>query len=126
MPTAGVNVPRTKPTSPKALKPRPTPSLPHSATPPGHPFPEPMNEQTTQQVLAVLQRRGHAITATDSETLAALAEVEPLSPVLLDYREAVKRAGTYGLGWLEKAVHPTTGRVHADYLQLGSRAGRMS
>src|SRR5262245_18173374 len=92
----------------------------------GHLFPETINWQSPQQVLDVLQHRGHAITATDSETLAALAEVEPLSPVLLDYREAVKRAGAYGLAWLDKALHPTTGRVHADYLQLGSRAGRMS
>ena len=46
--------------------------------------------------------------------------------MLLEYREAEKRAGTYGLAWLEKAVHPMPGRVHADYLQLGSRAGRMS
>ena len=91
-----------------------------------HLFPEAMNWQSPQQVLDVLQHRGHAITATDSETLAALAEAEPLIPVLLDYREAVKRAGTYGLAWLDKALHPLTGRVHADYLQLGSRAGRMS
>src|SRR5262245_55669844 len=91
-----------------------------------HLFPEAMNWQSPQQVLDVLQHRGHAITATDSETLAALAEVEPLVPMLLDYREAVKRAGAYGLAWLDKALHPTTGRVHADYLQLGSRAGRMS
>ena len=92
----------------------------------GHLFPEAMNWQSPQQVLDLLQHRGHAITKTDSETLAALAGVEPLIPVLLDYREAVKRAGTYGLAWLDKAVHPLTGRVHADYLQLGSRAGRMS
>ena len=46
--------------------------------------------------------------------------------MLLDYREAEKRAGTYGLAWLDKALHPVTGRIHADYLQLGSRAGRMS
>ena len=28
---------------------------------------------------------------------------DPLIPVLLDYREAEKRAGTYGLAWLDKA-----------------------
>ena len=72
-----------------------------------HLFPEAMNWQSPQQVLDVLQHRGHAITATDSETLAALAEVEPLIPVLLDYREAVKRAGTYGLAWLDKARPPS-------------------
>jgi DNA polymerase I-like protein with 3'-5' exonuclease and polymerase domains len=92
----------------------------------GYLFPESMNWQSSQQVLDLLQHRGHAITATDSASLLALAGADPLIPVLLDYREAEKRAGTYGLAWLDKAVHPLTGRVHADYLQLGSRAGRMS
>jgi DNA polymerase-1 len=92
----------------------------------GHLFPESLNWHNPQQVLTLLQHRGLAIAKTDAETLAALAETEPLIPVLLDYREAVKRAGTYGLAWLDKAVHPVTSRVHADYLQLGSRAGRMS
>jgi DNA polymerase I len=92
----------------------------------GHLFPEALNWHSPQQVLSLLQHRGLALAKTDSETLAALTEVEPLIPVLLDYREAEKRAGTYGLAWLEKAVHPMTGRIHADYLQLGARAGRMS
>jgi DNA polymerase I-like protein with 3'-5' exonuclease and polymerase domains len=91
-----------------------------------HLFSEAINWQSPKQVLDVLQHRGHAIAKTDSETLAALAGADPLVPVLLDYRDAEKRAGTYGLAWLDKAVHPVTGRVHADYLQLGSRAGRMS
>jgi DNA polymerase I-like protein with 3'-5' exonuclease and polymerase domains len=91
-----------------------------------HLFPEALNWQSPQQVLDLLQHRGHTIAKTDSETLTALAEVDPLIPVLLDYREAGKRAGTYGLAWLEQAVHPITGHVHADYLQLGSKAGRMS
>ncbi|MGH7752353.1 MAG: DNA polymerase, partial [Gemmatimonadales bacterium] len=78
------------------------------------------------QVLDLLQQRGHAITSTDSSTLAPLAGADPLIPLLLDYREADKRAGTYGVPWLEKAVHPLTGRVHASYSQLGSAAGRMS
>jgi DNA polymerase I-like protein with 3'-5' exonuclease and polymerase domains len=89
-------------------------------------FPEATNWQSPQQVRDVLQHRGHAVTKTDSETLTALVGADPLIPVLLDYREAEKRAGTYGLAWLDKALHPITGRVHADYLQLGSRAGRMS
>src|SRR5262249_61862090 len=92
----------------------------------GHLFPEALNWHSPQQVLTLLQHRGLALAKTDSETLAALAEAEPLIPVLLDYREAEKRAGTYGLAWLEKAVQPLTGRGHADYLQLGSLAGRAS
>jgi DNA polymerase-1 len=92
----------------------------------GHLFPEALNWHSPQQVLDLLQHRGHDITKTDSETLCARVDADLLIAVLLDYREAEKRAGTYGLAWVEQAVHPLTGRVYADYLQLGSRAGRMS
>lgn len=86
---------------------------------------EAVNWQSQAQVLDLLRARGHTLDNTDSATLGALA-ADPLVPLLLDFREATKRAGTYGVSWLEQAVHPLTGRVHADYKQLGSAAGRMS
>src|SRR5262249_3563782 len=110
----------------RALATRLYASLAQSHNGAGTLLPEAVNWQSPAQVLALLQQRRHAITKTDLETLAALSEADPLIPLLLDYREAVKRAGTYGQAWLDKAVHRVTGRVHADYLQLGSRAGRMS
>jgi DNA polymerase-1 len=85
-----------------------------------------VNWQSPSQVLARLQSRGYAIENTDSATLLALANVDPLIVHLLDYRDAAKRAGTYGQTWLDDHLHPVTGRIHADYLQLGSKAGRMS
>jgi DNA polymerase-1 len=85
-----------------------------------------VNWRSPAQVLAVLRARGHALAQTDSATLLALAEGDPLIARLLDYREAAKRAGTYGQAWLSDHLHPVTGRVHADYLQVGSAAGRMS
>ena len=88
-------------------------------------FAEAVNWQSQAQVLDLLRQRGHTLDNTDSSTLAALA-ADPLIPLLMDYREAVKRAGTYGVRWIEEAVHPLTGRVHAHYVQLGSAAGRMS
>ena len=44
---------------------------------------------------------------------------------LLDHREASKKASTYGNKWTEN-VHPVTGRVHADWKQIGASTGRMS
>jgi DNA polymerase-1 len=61
---------------------------------------------------------------TDSDTLTGLDD--PLAALLLDYRETVKRAGTYGESWLKDYLHVLTGRVHADYFQLGAASGRMS
>jgi DNA polymerase-1 len=77
------------------------------------------------QVADVLRRRGHEIEQTDEATLLRLVGTEPLAELLLRYREASKRATSYGTEYL-KAVHPATGRIHADYWQLGSEAGRMS
>jgi DNA polymerase-1 len=84
-----------------------------------------VNWGSPEQVKRVLADRGHVVERVDEATLARLLDVEPLAQLLLDYREAAKRVGTYGLDFL-KHVHPTTGRVHADWHQLGSRAGRMS
>lgn len=84
-----------------------------------------VNWSSSQQVAKVLQARGHDVTTVDEDTLAALTETEPLAQLLLDYREQAKRVGTYGLGAL-KHVSDATGRMHADWKQMGSRAGRMS
>jgi len=77
------------------------------------------------QMLQLLQQRGHPIANTDETTLVALATEDPLAKLLLAYREAGRKASAYGIEFLEH-VHPTTGRIHPDYLPLGSRAGRMS
>jgi DNA polymerase I-like protein with 3'-5' exonuclease and polymerase domains len=83
-----------------------------------------VNWQSPAQVRALLHARGHQLTATDSKTLSTLED--PLVPVLLEYRDAVKRAGTYGRAWIDTYRHPRTGRLHADYFQLGAWSGRMS
>lgn len=45
--------------------------------------------------------------------------------ILLEYRSAAKRASTYGKDFLEN-VHPITGRIHAEFNQLGTDTGRFS
>jgi DNA polymerase-1 len=86
----------------------------------------PINWNSPDQVKEVFRARGHTLDSTGSESLSALLGSEPLAEVLLDYREAKKRAGTYGEAWLKKHLHTVTGRVHADYVQLGAASGRMS
>ncbi len=77
------------------------------------------------QVTKLLEARGHHVKGTGDAELKDLEDQEPLVPLLLAYREASKRAKTYGADFL-KHVHPHTGRIHADYFQIGSKAGRMS
>ena len=87
---------------------------------------KPVNWHSTPQVLRLLRAHGHAIARVDAPTLLPLKDRDPLIPALLLYREATKRTSTYGHTWLQEHVHPATGRVHADYLALGGRAGRTS
>jgi DNA polymerase I-like protein with 3'-5' exonuclease and polymerase domains len=83
-----------------------------------------VNWQSPAQVRVLLHARGHELTATDSKSLSTVED--PLVPVLLEYRDAVKRVGTYGREWIDTYRHPLTGRLHADYFQLGAWSGRMS
>jgi DNA polymerase-1 len=48
-----------------------------------------------------------------------------LIPFLLEYRDALKRASTYGLEWAEKHVDQD-GRVRSDFQQIGAISGRIS
>jgi DNA polymerase-1 len=100
--------------------------LDDSRTGTGWLFAEAINWESQPQVLELLRSRGHGVASTEDETLAALDEQDPLVPMLRAYRAAQKNVSTYGLFWLRDYVHPRTHRVHADYLELGSRAGRMS
>lgn len=85
-----------------------------------------VNWSSPDQVLRLLQERGHNIQHTDEASLLPLVEADPVIKLLLEHREASRKANVYGIEWLQKHAHPTTGRIHADYFQLGSRAGRMS
>jgi DNA polymerase-1 len=100
--------------------------LDESRTGTGWLFAEAMNWDSQTQVLELLRNRGHGVWSTEDETLATLDDADPLVPVLRSYRAAQKNVSTYGVCWVGDYVHPRTQRLHADYLQLGSRAGRMS
>jgi DNA polymerase I len=78
-----------------------------------------------KQVLRLLESRGVALPDTRDETLHEHRDDDPLIPLLLEHRDAAKRSGAFGREFL-CFVQPVTGRIHADYFQLGSEAGRAS
>jgi DNA polymerase-1 len=78
-----------------------------------------------KQVLKLLEGRGVVLPDTRDGTLQEHREADPLIPLLLEHRDAAKRSGAFGRDFL-RFVHPVTGRIHADYFQLGSAAGRAS
>ncbi len=49
----------------------------------------------------------------------------PVAEPLVRYREMHKIVSTYGSSFLE-AIHPRTGRIHADFLQIGAPTGRVA
>jgi DNA polymerase I-like protein with 3'-5' exonuclease and polymerase domains len=65
---------------------------------------------------------GITLPDTKEETLAGIDH--PLAGLLLEYREAAKRTGTYGRGWFGE--HVTDGRVFATWNQCQAKTGRMS
>jgi DNA polymerase I len=83
-----------------------------------------LNWNSNPQILAVLQARGLPVTSTNREALLPFI-MDDLVAHLFEYRRVANRAQTYGVKWL-RYLHPNTGRVHADFWQLGSSAGRMS
>jgi DNA polymerase I len=77
------------------------------------------------QVRRLLASRGVVVPDTRDETLHEHHDDDPLIPLLLQHREAAKRSGAFGREFL-RFVHSVTGRIHADFFQLGSEAGRAS
>jgi len=61
---------------------------------------------------------------TNEDTLVLFAG-EPLIDLILEYRNRAKRVSTYGVSWFEN-IHPTTGRIHSKFNQLGATSGRYS
>jgi len=84
-----------------------------------------LNWDSPKQVLELLREQGHEVADTSEATLKRLAVSSRTARAMLDYRNARTRLKLFGADFA-RHVHPATGRIHADFLQLGSRAGRMS
>jgi DNA polymerase I len=84
-----------------------------------------VNWKSAHQVLRLLMSLGVEATNTRQETLEGLRDAHPMIPKVLEYRQAAKRIGTYGADWV-KYINPATGRIHADWRQIGAETGRMA
>jgi DNA polymerase-1 len=90
-------------------------------------FDEPpnINLDSPSQVTQALARMGIKVEGTRSWQLQPLAKDHPAIRKLLEYRSVQKSLSSYGLSLLEH-IHPVTGRIHADFRQIGATGGRMS
>lgn len=82
-----------------------------------------INLNSTQQVTKALNQLGILVQNTKSEELAKYDH--PVIKKLTEYKEAEKLLNTF-IGKLPKYIHKKTGRVHADFFQLGAKSGRLS
>lgn len=90
-------------------------------------FDEPptINVDSPAQVTEALARMGIKVEGTRSWQLEPLAKAHPAIAKLLEYRSVQKLLSSYGLAILDH-VHPVTGRIHADFQQIGATGGRMA
>ena len=64
--------------------------------------------------------------SVDSNTIKSQKHVYPeLADAYIEYKEASKVCSAFGENWL-KAINPVTGRIHADFHQLGGDTARLS
>jgi DNA polymerase-1 len=80
------------------------------------------NWSSPAQVKEALALAGCPVEDTGDDSLAKLDL--PLARLIRRYREASKRAGTYGKDWLQHVA--PDGRVYPLWRQLGAASGRMS
>jgi len=83
-----------------------------------------LNPNSTQQLQLALASQGIKLNSTRKEVLEGHS-YQPVVADLLAYKEWRSQQSKYGHKILQ-AVHPTTGRIHADYRQLGTETGRFS
>jgi len=63
--------------------------------------------------------------STDEEVLLKLSEVHEFPSLILEYRQLAKLKSTY-IDALPKLIDPQTGRIHAEFNQIGAETGRLS
>ena len=84
-----------------------------------------INLDSPPQVMDALSHMGIKVEGTRSWQLQPLSKEHPAIEKLLEYRSVQKLLSSYGLALLEH-INPVTGRIHADFRQMGATGGRMS
>ncbi len=83
-----------------------------------------INLNSPQQVKKALQEYGIPVESTSKKYLIQFSEHEVVRAIL-EFKQMEKLFSAF-VNKLPKMVHPTTGRIHADFRQFGARSGRMS
>jgi DNA polymerase I-like protein with 3'-5' exonuclease and polymerase domains len=85
-----------------------------------------INLDSHQQLTQALERLGIPVPdSTRNWKLQPLAVQYPIIGTLLEYRTVQKALTSYGQNMIE-LINPSTGRLHADFRQIGAPTGRFS
>jgi len=84
-----------------------------------------INLDSPTQVMEALDRMGIKVEGTRSWQLQPLSKEHRAIEKLLEYRSVQKLLSSYGAAVLDH-INPVTGRIHADFRQMGATGGRMS
>lgn len=82
-----------------------------------------INLNSPQQLKKELNRLGIPVESTRAEELAKFNH--PIIKKLKEYKEAEKLLNTF-VGKLPNFINERTGRIHADFFQIGAKSGRLS
>src|SRR6266498_1640425 len=92
----------------------------------GGPQRDEINLDSSQQLTQALERLGIRVPdSTRNWKLQPLAAEYPVIATLLEYRTVQKALTSYGQNMIE-LINPVTGRLHADFRQIGAPTGRFS
>ncbi|HKP47638.1 MAG TPA: DNA polymerase [Pyrinomonadaceae bacterium] len=92
----------------------------------GGPQRDDINLDSHQQLTTALNRLGIPVPdSTRNWKLQPLALEYPVIGTLLEYRTVQKALTSYGQNMID-LINPTTGRLHADFRQIGAPTGRFS
>lgn len=86
----------------------------------------PINLNSNEQILELLKERGFELTSTDSETLSAIKDKEPVASIVLKHRDYSKEIGTYYKPIYDKASRAFDKRLHGSFNVAGPVTGRFS
>jgi len=82
-----------------------------------------INLNSPKQIKDAFLKIGIDIDKTDERTISLVNH--PAAKELLNYRGLQKIMTSYGASFLDK-IHPFTGRIHANYQQMGTATGRFA
>lgn len=82
-----------------------------------------INISSPKQLLEAFQKIGIDVEKTNEREISMIDH--PAAVELLNYRGLDKILTAYGASFLDK-IHPFTGRIHADFRQMGTETGRFA